>query len=752
MSFLSSNHAEYLTARITNEGRKAIASGSFNIQFFQIGDSEFDYTAPFNNLTGSLNYQKVFSPFDHESGVKYPYSLGSDISTSTTYGTPISNSSTTTLRNEMGSAGFVSQYDIFGTSTKSLTPITGSTFIETYSGTTIESSIGVVAYSALTGNNTITFTKKSGVIFNQLDFITLVFSTFPTGYTLNNLDEKIVKNYTPSGKTNGMVYKVLSQTGTTTGTTHTFLLDRSTPNLSSLSGNAQIVSNTYTNETPTDDVFNPIDYKGQLNSWTLNTVWTNLPIGGTDDDEFLSEYNSNQYTSTKNYLGYTKTGQTFTNFTGNTITGTTFKNSFGDLIEVKSEEQRCIAIIHYSELGDITNDPERFFKYDDYISHCTLSGETPSGQDSVCDISLVDDREGEPISDTEYFELFIPYILYHRSTSTTLGTLFTMDRTDYYVKSTISERHQIKFRYLLDEVGTKVGKVFIKNKTIVFDDQELVAVLDYRSNRKYTLPSPKVYTTPTNSTPLNSMLTGTTGQTVWLTYMLEYTGDTKLNSLPCNNFNSVRLVNNTPSNISFKFSDSALTEFNFLKTDTTLVTEGFVANKFTVLVQIVNSATGTPISNEWRKIDLTSEVGGNGVTLLNKTGFTGTTFTITKTQYDAALSNKFDLETHFNDIVSNYLGTSGITTNSQFGDEQPFPGSVRLVRATDIEEMNMLINLPSTQFLTSQNPTYPTTGTTPTYITEVALLDSLKEPLVTAKTSTPIKRTGTQVFAIKLDF
>jgi hypothetical protein len=182
-----------------------------------------------------------------------------------------------------------------------------------------------------------------------------------------------------------------------------------------------------------------------------------------------------------------------------------------------------------------------------------------------------------------------------------------------------------------------------------------------------------------------------------------------------------------------------------------------VANKFTVLVQIVNSATGTPISNEWRKIDLTSEVGGNGVTLLNKTGFTGTTFTITKTQYDAASSNKFDLETHLNDLESNYLGTTGVTTNSQFGDEQPFPGSVRLVRATDIEEMNMLINLPSTQFLTSQNPTR-FTGTTQTeittdkYITEVALLDSLKEPLVVAKTSTPIKRTGTQVFAIKLDF
>ena len=330
------------------------------------------------------------------------------------------------------------------------------------------------------------------------------------------------------------------------------------------------------------------------------------------------------------------------------------------------------------------------------------------------------------------------------------------------------------FRFLLDEVGNRVGKVFPKNKIVVFDDQELVAILDYRSNRKYTLPSPRVFATPSNSTADNSMLqgtTGTTGQTVWITYMFEYTGDTKMNSLPCNYFNKVSLrdVNgecsfSSPSNVSFKFSDNTLTELNFLKTNITGTTEslvdGFVANKFTALVQIVNSATGSPKPNEWRKIDLTSQVGGNGVTLLNKTGFTGTTFTITKTQYDAASSNKFDLETHFSGLTTNYLGDTNSTTQPQFGDEQPFPGSIKLVRASDIEQLNFLINLPTGTFGDipnnergiSQNPTYPTTGTTSTYITEVALLNSNKEPLVIAKTPTPIKRAGTQVFAVKLDF
>ena len=89
------------------------------------------------------------------------------------------------------------------------------------------------------------------------------------------------------------------------------------------------------------------------------------------------------------------------------------------------------------------------------------------------------------------------------------------------------------------------------------------------------------------------------------------------------------------------------------------------------------------------------------------------------------------------------------TTDTHFGDTQPFPGSVKLVRATDIEEMNFLINLPDGKFTISQNPSNK--GQSPV-ITEVALLDSNKNALVMAKTPKPIKRTGSQVFSVKLDF
>ena len=76
-------------------------------------------------------------------------------------------------------------------------------------------------------------------------------------------------------------------------------------------------------------------------------------------------------------------------------------------------------------------------------------------------------------------------------------------------------------------------------------------------------------------------------------------------------------------------------------------------------------------------------------------------------------------------------------------------GTVNLVRSSDIEEMNFLINLPSSQFTTTQNPSY-TTGKTKR-ITEVGLFNSNKELLVIGKMPKPIHRVGTQVFAVKID-
>jgi hypothetical protein len=170
--------------------------------------------------------------------------------------------------------------------------------------------------------------------------------------------------------------------------------------------------------------------------------------------------------------------------------------------------------------------------------------------------------------------------------------------------------------------------------------------------------------------------------------------------------------------------------------------EGFIANQIQFLVQITD-LDELPSHDAWVRIDYTSNISGHTVgSLIDPTDIEGVSFVVNKNMYDNG--SIFDIETYLGSVPDEP------STLPQFGDEQPFPGSVRLVRATDIEKMNFLVNLPSTQFNVTQNPTYEEGGEK--RITEVALLNSNKEVLVVAKTSKPIKRQGTQVFSVKLDF
>lgn len=724
MSFLNSNNGEVVSAKLTKNGRKAIASGSFNVAYFQIGDSEFDYTGTIGILTGSATHQNILTPFDKDSAVKYPFSL--DSNTTTTYGVPVLNPdyNTTALRNVMGPAGFVTNF------------VTGS-----ISGSHLITHNESKGLPSISGGNTLLV--ATGSAFNLNDYITLALAT-TSGNTTNVI----------TGNTTSLTYKITAING------NTLTLDRNLPNTSTLTGSARVICNTFNNELNVDlnninptCIPMPLTSTSQLNSWTLNTIWTTKPIGadvgGTNED--LNGYTSNRYASAKNFFGYTKSsGQTFQNFTGGsanystTTIGTSYVNGNGDIIEVLPEEQRTIAVLHYSELGDLIYDPEKYFKYDDFISHLTSTGNTIAPNDIF----------SNPVSDSAYFEVFIPYLYYHRSPNKadSKGARFFMDTTDYYVKSVtgITEStFNIKYRYLIDESNNRVGKVFVNHKIIIFDDQELVAVLDYRSNRKYTLSAPKLKLLPTGDIAANSLLSDT-GDTLWVTYAIANESGSALNALPCNYYTKISGTT-TPSSVTFKFNSN---EFQFMVGSLTNITHGFVGKKIILLMQLTSNGT-LPSANLWKYSDYTNKIASgiyNGSTYIQPSDLTSYTFTIDLTTYNSALP--FDLDGHLSGLTSNYLGSLTSSdfnvTTPQFGDEQPFPGSIRLVRGTDIEEFNFLINLPSREFIKSQNPTY--TNGQDVYMTEFALLDNSKKALVIAKTPTPIKRIGAQVVSVRLDF
>lgn len=433
--------------------------------------------------------------------------------------------------------------------------------------------------------------------------------------------------------------------------------------------------------------------------WTLNVVWDTRPLGLASSDRALTGYQSNIYTGTKEFLGYTSSdGQT-------SNTGTTIVNTMGESIIVKPEEQKCIALIHFSKNG-ISNDPYRFFKYDDYISTST---------------SITSPNTG---SDEDYFQLTLPSIYYHRNHSGTAGAIFYMGSTTKQVVSNYNSKLILDYRDLVDENGNRVGKIFHNNKTIVIDDEELVAVLDSKSERNYTLTAPKVSSVVTNDDELTELITGTT---LWVTYMV--TNNTT-GGLPCNYYSKVTGTTN-PVNVTVKFNSNEFTNLN----------SEYTANKFYILYQLTNDVDGVSVppssGSQWSMMDFTTEAGGTSLANLK----TGHTFTINETKYQAASS--FSLSTYTGE---NYALTSG----PYFGDETTYPGTVSVVRSTDIEEMKFLVNLPSGKFTASQNPTYSSGNAR---ITEVALLNSNKDALVIGKLATPLERNGgAQVISIKLDF
>lgn len=700
MSFLNSSNSEFLSARITRKGRKSISEGDFVIKYFQIGDSEFDYTLSGFTGSGSTPRQRTLAPMDGDQHVKYPYLLSS--SDVINYGNAIQQSTTTTLKNPMGPAGFITNYREYDA--------------VACTGTTVECLSKQIALSEVDGTNILSVTGATD--FSECEFITLVFK-----------NQFISQNYVITGATQSLVYKI---TGTSANELY---LDRPMPNLSGESGYAQVVCNKcsleYPNQPTGTTVCSPIqiDNLDQHDPWTLETIWTQRQAGVDATDESITGYTGTQFASLKEYLGYTtSSGQTFTNLTGGTIENSTcYTNSFGEKIDVKPEDQRCIAVIHYSELGDVLNDPERFFKYDDYIGSSTTDQYYTYDPDTL-------------VSDVDHFEVYIPFIFYHRNTGTTVGAKFVMGTTDYYIsssKNTKPNTNNVKFRFLLDEQGIRVGKVFVDKKIVVFDDQELVAALEYKTNRKYTLPAPRFNTVPLDLPTfydLDPVIT--TGQTAWVTYMFQYTGDTYRNGMHCNYYG--KITGSTSSNIGFKFNTG---DFKFLSNSSYYT--GFTANKFFALVQV--TPTGNqPSTDGWKRIDLTSQISGHTVgNLISKTNMCGYQFVVTGDMYNSG--STYDVETYLGPLPN-----TNEPTLPQFGDTQPFPGSVQLTRATDVQVMNFMVNLPSAQFITSQNPTF--VSGIPKRITEVALLNENKEPLVIAKLAKPLERTGNQVFSVRLDF
>jgi hypothetical protein len=290
----------------------------------------------------------------------------------------------------------------------------------------------------------------------------------------------------------------------------------------------------------------------------------------------------------------------------------------------------------------------------------------------------------------------------------------------------------------------RVGKVWPDLKLITFDDDELVAVMNGKSNRNWTLPAPRLslvspYTMDNTLSNNDGVLSSQT-QTMWVTYRFNNSGDT--NSLHCNYYSKISgptsACTDNSQNVILNFGN----EFAFLQTTAGTLPSGYSANEMMVLAQITTGST-IPNPKQWKEIDINYQISGTSVGgFISPSGLTGTTIQITLNDYNTAPI--YDLSDYI-DLVQN--NSSGVTYN--FGDDYYFYGTIETDIQASIYVMNYKCNLGQSQFQNSTNPTW--TGGTP-YVTEVGLYDSNKNLMVISKIQSPEKRQGVQQYSIKLDF
>jgi hypothetical protein len=112
------------------------------------------------------------------------------------------------------------------------------------------------------------------------------------------------------------------------------------------------------------------------------------------------------------------------------------------------------------------------------------------------------------------FKVTIPWLMWHKNPNGEMGETFHVDPEGYellsvkYMQSSVSSEMNnpgLRYFHLYDThpstngIPNRVGKVFPDLKQIVFDDEEIVAAMSYKSNRNWTLPAPRLNLMTPNS-------------------------------------------------------------------------------------------------------------------------------------------------------------------------------------------------------------------------------------------------------------
>jgi hypothetical protein len=753
MAYILKNTSGLISTRVTDVGRQKMSQGNFNISYFQIGDSEICYDClPSTYVQTSNNifepcfnsHNSVGSPESNKQYIKYPLFV-TNPTDGNTYGIPFMDSKPEPIFNAAAQRGFfsgdVNSWNVLVT--------TAYTISSEWQVTNSLIAGGNILYLTFGGN-----CSASGTI-NVGDFVTIYMDG-----TANCPD--VLSCYPV------LTYRVTGVSGSD------LYLDRDLPDISFDPGVSKVLvypsgmTVIYDTYTPSGHWYTDvINFESvcttdafDVKIWNMNIPWTENPAGlNTNFYVGYDGFGSHTYIGSKEYLGYNNnTGQTdsygifYYNSFGERVYTTTGSStpSYTDFITTAAENasrvkaiqgdiQKAIAIVHY------TNNTIDYF----YGEKFAMEPFDPTNPNNTT-------------GQARNFKISLPWLSWHKSTFCTCsGVTFYVDPPNFddyglfqvhYIQSNCNEdMNDPGHRYYnlwdtnpnSDGFPNRVGKVFPDQRIVVFDDEEIIAAMSYKSNRNWTLPAPKTsLITPNVCEGSTSGYTGIMSadtEYMYLTYRLEDTGTT-WSYLHCNYYQKLQGPSSACTSVDQCVAVRFGNEFPCL-TDTGVLS-GFSANKFSVLCQkVVGDARPDPML--WREMDFTSQINLTPSGYILPSAITATTFVVCEENYN--LAPIYDLSDYL-DIT--LLNETGSTLN--FGDEYYFYGVIDTDIMATIYEMRYLCNMASSQFTYSCNPTW-TPGQS-IYFTEIGLYDSDKDLLVVSKFQSPQKRIGVQQALVKFDF
>jgi hypothetical protein len=545
--------------------------------------------------------------------------------------------------------------------------------------------MGLVENTEITGSttlNNIDITSGAGFLEPQSGDTVLISYTHPN----------ILYNVGLSGVF--LFYKIESLSGTLSGGTLSITVDRDLPDFSlfpSLTGSSFLaflpgsdaITNFYgsgstipywNNQTLYFDTTCDLSVD-DVTVWNLNIPFSENLAGIQSTNENLNGYGSQTYLGTKEFLDYTS----------------------------QNSNQKSIAIIHYSN-------------------------------------NNINNVYGERLNDNT-FVLSLPHIMWHKrefSGSTTgdiLGMTFTGDTVEKYLTFTGNTNYELKYYDLVDWYGNIVGKIFPDLKVSVIEDEELIALLSYKSNRSWSLPEIKLNLETTTQTSLLQPF-----EQLYVSYLFTTTSGFT-NGIHCQYYSSIDKIG-TSSSVNVNCTFDAINESTFpYMTDGSLGI-GFQTNNFYIICQKVNLGE-RPNPENWKIINFTDNaLKFSGSDNLDPVEIENSQFII---DYDTYMS-----ATTYN--INNFLSGLPLTNEPdklQFGDERFLFGNVDTKIEATTYKTNFLFTLKPNEFNESLNPTFDSTNRN-VHLTEVAIYDGDKELVGIGKLSSPIEKHNAKTVIIEL--